>query len=442
MLHNLEIKKCLDLVLAILLAMIGLVGLAALGFDIPVLRQIVGFIFLTFVPGILILRILKVNNISTAESLVYSVGLSVAFIMFIGLFMNTLYPLIGISKPLSIYPVMITMTVIILILCVIAYKRDAPESRVPTQSFSIVWFNLFSPPVLLLLLLPILSALGAFWVYLQNDNVLLLILLSLVVFIVTLVTFGKFIPTRLYPLAIMSISIALLWHVCLLSFYIPGGDVIHGLRRLWPVIDNSIWDPTIGINANAMLSIVMLGPIYHLVLKLDTAWILKIVYPFFLSLVPLALFEAYRKQISERISFLAVFFFMSWTPFFSGMAIVMRMPVAELFVALCILLFVSKEVAPIKRTTLLIIFSFSIVVSHYGTSYIYLGYFLAALPLLLLWRSSTANDLWERIAARFNKFRHSVNSTRQLPKLVSEPLQQNTLTGTYVMLFIVFCLTW
>lgn len=62
MLTNLEIKKCLYLVLAILLAMIELVGLAALGFDIPVLRQIVGFIFLTFVPSILILRILKVHN--------------------------------------------------------------------------------------------------------------------------------------------------------------------------------------------------------------------------------------------------------------------------------------------------------------------------------------------------------------------------------------------
>ena len=36
--------------------MLGLIGLAALGFDIPVLRQIVGFIFLTFVPGILILK--------------------------------------------------------------------------------------------------------------------------------------------------------------------------------------------------------------------------------------------------------------------------------------------------------------------------------------------------------------------------------------------------
>ena len=64
-----EIKKCLRLLLVILLATLGLVGLAGLGFYIPVLRQIVGFVFLTFVPGILILRILKIHNTGIAESL-------------------------------------------------------------------------------------------------------------------------------------------------------------------------------------------------------------------------------------------------------------------------------------------------------------------------------------------------------------------------------------
>ena len=47
-----EIKKCLGLSLAILLATLGLVGLTALGFDIPGLRQIIGFVFLTFIPGL------------------------------------------------------------------------------------------------------------------------------------------------------------------------------------------------------------------------------------------------------------------------------------------------------------------------------------------------------------------------------------------------------
>ena len=119
-----EIKKCLYLSLAILLVMLGLIGLAGLGFDIPGLRQIVGFIFLTFVPGILILRILKIHNIGIIESLLYSVGLSIALIMFSGLFMNLVFPLFGIVKPISTLPVVVTLTVISLILAATAYWRD------------------------------------------------------------------------------------------------------------------------------------------------------------------------------------------------------------------------------------------------------------------------------------------------------------------------------
>ena len=69
-----------------------LVGLATLGFNIPALRQIVGFIFLTFVPRILILRILRIHNVGTIESLAYSAGLNLAFVMFTGAFINFVLP--------------------------------------------------------------------------------------------------------------------------------------------------------------------------------------------------------------------------------------------------------------------------------------------------------------------------------------------------------------
>src|SRR4030042_118475 len=97
-----QIKRCLGLSLAILIAMFVLVGLAGLGIDIPILRQIIGFVFLTFVPGILILRILKIHNVGIIESLVYSVGLSLAFIMFSGALLNFALSLMGISNPISL----------------------------------------------------------------------------------------------------------------------------------------------------------------------------------------------------------------------------------------------------------------------------------------------------------------------------------------------------
>ena len=99
-----ELRKFLWLILAIQLAMLGLAGLNALGYGVPVLTQIVGFVYLAFIPGVIILRTLKLHRLGSAKTLLYSVGLSIAFLMFLGFFVNLLYPYIVISRPISTSP--------------------------------------------------------------------------------------------------------------------------------------------------------------------------------------------------------------------------------------------------------------------------------------------------------------------------------------------------
>ena len=54
--NDLEIGKFLKVILAIQLATWGVIGLDVVGLEIPILRQLIGLIYLTFIPGILILR--------------------------------------------------------------------------------------------------------------------------------------------------------------------------------------------------------------------------------------------------------------------------------------------------------------------------------------------------------------------------------------------------
>lgn len=144
LMNDWEIKKCLRICLVIPLATLGLIGLAALGFDIPGLRQIVGFVFLTLIPGILILRIIKIHNVGVIESLVYSVGLSLAFVMFGGVFANFVLPLVGVSRPISALPITTTLVVFTLILGAIAYRRDKDFSA-PTTNFHLG--EILLPPI-------------------------------------------------------------------------------------------------------------------------------------------------------------------------------------------------------------------------------------------------------------------------------------------------------
>ena len=192
--HDWEIKRCLGLSLAILLATLGLIGLAGLGFDIPFLRQVVGFVLLAFIPGVLILRILKIHNVGMIESLLYSVGLSITFIMLSGLFMNFVLPLFGIVRPISTVPVVITLAVFLLILGVVAYIRDRSFSA----SIQVKLTEILSPASLSLVLVLFVAILGALMVHFYQNNTLLLVLILVVSGIVALAVFGRFIHQKMY----------------------------------------------------------------------------------------------------------------------------------------------------------------------------------------------------------------------------------------------------
>ncbi|MCL0034681.1 DUF2206 domain-containing protein [Dehalococcoidia bacterium] len=316
------------------------------------------------------------------------------------------------------------------------------------------WSEIFSPPALFLFLLPLLSALGAY--YLANfhqNNILLLILIALIALVAALVAFNKFIPQRLYPLAVVMIAISLLWHWSLISQYLTGWDIQWEYYFQNLVLANSSWDPALPFDLNAVLSITMLAPIYSLILNMDTVWVFKIVYPLFFSLVPLALFQVFRKETDDRIAFMAAFFFMSFFPFFTVMLALARMQIAELFFALSILLLLDKEMAATKRAALLIIFGFSVIVSHYGLSYFYMGYLLLALFLLSLARSSALSNLWGSLSARFSKSRPGHSDPERSEGEESRPFAiaqgdkinnppRSTLSTTFVMLIVVFGLAW
>ncbi|OYT53597.1 MAG: hypothetical protein B6U72_05205, partial [Candidatus Altiarchaeales archaeon ex4484_2] len=91
-----EIKKFFKIVLVIQLMMWGAIGLDAIGLQIPIIRQFIGFIYLAFIPGIILLRILRLHKLGNIETIVYAVGLSLATLMFTGFFMNMIYPFFGI----------------------------------------------------------------------------------------------------------------------------------------------------------------------------------------------------------------------------------------------------------------------------------------------------------------------------------------------------------
>jgi uncharacterized membrane protein len=424
-----EIKDCMRLSLAFLLANLVLIGLAALGFGIPVLRQIVGFIFLTFIPGILILRILRIHNISAIESLVYSVGLSLAFVMFTGLFANFTLPLIGIFNPISVFPLVATVAVFTLILGAVAYARDRSFSAGPRQ-FNIKEF--LSLPYLLLFLLPLLAILGAHLVNLCQNNFLLLFFIIVVAGVVAAVAFDK-LPQKAYPLAIVLIGLSLLLHISLISSQLYGCDIQVEYYFQNQVFQNGYWYFTVPHNYNTALSIVLLCPTYSLLLNMDTILVFKTIYPLIFCLVPLALFYIFRGHIGDKRAFFSAFFFMSVMTFFITMPTLARQQIAELFLTLLILLLIDRKLALNQKMTLAIISAMFLIVSHYALGYIFLAFLLGGWAIVALIRSRPGRRFWGWLTQKSGGLPESLSSQGGFP---------HKIMAVIVCVYLVVALAW
>ena len=429
-----EIKKFLKVVLAVQLALWAVIGLDALGLQIPILRQFIGFIYLTFIPGILILRILKLHKLGNIETLLYSVGLSIATLMFTGLFMNTFYPFFGVSGPISVVPLIITISVVVSILCVLSYIKDKDFSE---PSFIDVG-EILSPPALFLCLIPFLAILGTYLVNFYHNNILLMFLIIIIALIALLIGFDKFIPKNLYPLAVFVIAISLLFHNSLISMYIWGCDINYELYLTNLVKMDSLWDPTLRTTCNAMLSLVMLAPIYSIISDMSITWVFKIIYPLLFSLVPLCLYRVYQKQTDDKIAFLACFFFVSCSIFYTDLLGLARQQIAELFLVLLILLMIDKNMVKMKRSFFFIVFGSSLVVSHYGLSYIYMFCLITAWLILVSMDYPAIQQLRNNFYSKFGRYKN-----KDFPRNPrSSNTENRTISSTFVLLFVVFTLTW
>ena len=404
-----KIKKFITVILSIQFAVWGLIALDAIDIHIPLLRQLICFIYLTFVPGIIIIRILKLHDFGNIKSVLYSVGLSIATLMFLGLFINIFYPIFGILKPLSSIPLILTITLVILLLLLLSYLRDNEYVESNIKQFD----NNYSIIPLILCLIPFLSIFGTYLMNLNGNNLIQMILL-LIIGLMPLIIL-KWIPERFYSFGIFIISISLLLHTSLISSYIWGADINTEYTFSNLVLVNSIWNSSIYNNVNAMLSIVFLAPIYSTFMNLNLVWIYKIVYPTLFSLVPLGLFIIFKKETNNKIAFLACFFFMSTSVFFNVMPALARQEIAELFIVLLIILVLDKQMNKISRSILSLIFGASLIVSHYGTAYIFL--FILILAFLISYIK----------IPKIDKFQHHKN---------------NLLIGSFLSFFIVLLLAW
>lgn len=188
-------------------------------FDVPVARQVIGFIYLTFVPGFVILRLFNAKFVFT-EKLLFSVGLSIGFVMGIGLLVNSFGPFLGVFKPLSTETMILAIS-IPTVVCIFAgwNKGDFDNLSFSARKFLAIGAVLSA--------LPILSIIGTLSARSNGGNTgILLGALFVFSFIAASVVFlAKHLSSEIYCIIALSIAIALLLQLPFVSSRLIGFDI-------------------------------------------------------------------------------------------------------------------------------------------------------------------------------------------------------------------------
>lgn len=349
--------------LSIQVAVIGSFFTNFMGLEFLYVTEVIYFIYLTFVPGFLMINIMKINNINNGIKFLYSIGLSISFIMLNGLILNSVLPLYFVFKPISFIPLFLSINISCIIMFFYLFLKKIPLTLDINKNFLDLRLGFFY-------LLPIWTVIGTIYLNTFNLNINLLSLIIIISFAPLLVFIDK-IKNENIPIMVFVLSLSLLYHRSLISNYLWGWDIHLEYYYAKEVIKNGVWTFNIHSNINSLLSINMLAPVYSEFCGINLVWVFKIIYPLLFTIVPISIFYFLKEQIHEKKSFYAVFFLISTFTFYGELPVLGRQQIAEIFLILIVMLIFIKSNS-FENKVIKIILTFSLIVSHYGIAFIFL----------------------------------------------------------------------
>ena len=228
--------------------------------------------------------------------------------------------------------------------------------------------------------------------YINQPLALLTIIVIAILFALS-VFFTRFISWKWYPVVIFAISMTLAFQLVLTSRYIVGYDAkleyyvfrLTSVNGYWHFLPSNMYSAG-EATLDSTLSVTILPTIYSALLNIDGEAIFKTLYPFVFSLVVVALYHIFERQIGKSAALLSTLFFVSGQYVFYGIEPLSlnRQIVAEFFLVLSILVLLYSKMSIGRRRLLLLVFGAALIVSHYSIMFIYLFlvFWIYAIPKL------------------------------------------------------------
>ncbi|TAJ43692.1 DUF2206 domain-containing protein [Methanofollis fontis] len=348
--------------------------------DIPYIRFIFGFCFLTILPGFLILPIIDIQRINFLEKCLLIVGISIGFILFYGLAINIILMSMGYMLPLSTNSILITFDILYIILILLGSKNQ--YYKVNTCSF--LQFSPIEKSILIFLfVIPTAIFISVCILNVQENNVPLLGSLLLVpVYLLFLTVHRDRVNSNIFPFSLLVLSFSLLSLFMLRYQFIWGVDIQreYGLFFL-TTYDNLCWT-YLGGNLGTALSITLLPTVIYSICQIDHVELLfKFIYVFVCSFSPVAIYYTIKRYFDPFLAFCATLYFIFQSGYLHA-AGSPRTNIAVFFCALTLYLLIDNDIEKKLKKTLILLFIAAIIVSHYATAYIF--FFILIVGVLII----------------------------------------------------------
>lgn len=343
--------------------------------------QLILILLLLTVPGVILLRALRVPGMAIEAFPVYVPASSLVVLIGSGLAVDWTGSLFGIRTPLRKGPLLLGFEVLCFMLL-------AASAHAPT-TVKITWSSLSGRSRLILpfISLPIVAS-GA--VLLNNGHGKTVSLIGLVVIFILLIfgmSFASRISSSCLAVILYVAGVATMWSFSLRSSFVYGFDIASEYRVMnETIIAGALTTLHTGDAYGAMLSITLLPAELHAISGMSGIILFKVIYPILFAFFPVAVFSLGRRILPQVWAYMAAMFVIVQSTFVQELPALARQEIALILFTALIGTMLDPHLSRSAQRALVPIFGAVMVVSHYSTTYIAIG--ITGLVVFLQWAIS------------------------------------------------------
>jgi uncharacterized membrane protein len=340
------------------------------------LFQMQTVLFLLVTPGLLTLFTLRMKKDNFFIVLVHSIGISIGWMYTLGLLVSVALPKFGIMRPLDfkyfLYIEMVLQSVLLLSALVSNWKRTVSMVAVRNLILGCVGY-------LGTIGLALMSIIGAFTLNIGGKNTISLAWLFFVCGIYLVVSFVQSKKLDfIRPYVIFLLSLSLLWMLSARSWNLAGWDIAQEYVTAQSTLIAGRWSTEFIKDAyNACLSITILPAVLTGSTKIGTDIFFKYLYPFLFAHFPVILYFWLKKIANKNSANLSVLYVMAQPFYIQPMIALARQEIAFfIFAILMLTIHSATDIGKKSKILLTIFYIFTLVTSHYSTTYVALLLFI------------------------------------------------------------------